>query len=439
MLTDYMAIGSSEAWNHARLAAYLQNTGASPFTSGAEICHCETLTAESLGDEPYTTPVTDPAPWYDVDTPESGEFFGLMVLTVSGLEDNPRARNVTNAVGGGGVFGPVRALPRTITVTGLLIGSSCCGVDFGMNWLSEVLSGCTGDSCDGDCLSAFSCCPGEELTEEEFNDRHRRTFRRTALVSGPTVLDRQGTGSCARGSCGGGGDIIQVEFVLVAASPWAWSDPLPLLDVGMPIGGTGDCIDWCLVGSAGCASSDCSFAPCQADEDACADPRNPVPRPPAPTIPDASFCVPIAPERDCYELDLSDRPQWMTDVPTITVRAAGEELRNVRITMFEREDGTTQTCEEIADANRCNPLNDFFITYVPAGGAVTIDGQIGRATIECAGDCRTAATVFGDQDGGPVKVRELDCALYCFCIETDPLYPPSPDASVSLSISGRGA
>lgn len=365
-----------------------------------------------------------------------------MVLTVSGLEDNPRARNVTNAVGGGGVFGPVRALPRTITVTGLLIGTSCCGSEFGMSWLAEALAGCTGDSCDGDCLSLFACCPGEELTPEEFEDRHKRTFRRTALVSGPTVLDRRGTGSCARGSCGGGGDIIQVEFVLVAASPWAWSEPVPLLDVGLPIGGTGDCIDWCVRGGRGfddCPASECSFAPCQADGDACADPRNPVPRPPQPTPPDASFCVPLAPERDCYELDLSTRPQWMTDVPMITVRAADKELRNIRITMFERQDGTTQTCEEIADASRCAPLNDFVITYVPANGAVVIDGQIGRATIECAGDCRTAATVFGDQDGGPVKVNELTCALYCVCVSSDPLYPPSPDATLSLSVSGRGA
>lgn len=438
-----MAIGSSEVWNTARTRAYLENMG-SPFASGAEICTCETLTAESLGDDPYTTPddPNSPAPWFDEDTPESGEFLGFMVLTVTGLDDNPRARNVVNAVNGGGVFGPVRALPRTITVTGLLIGASCCGSEFGMNWLSEVLSGCTGDSCDGDCVTFYNCCPGEELSEEEFNDRHRRTLRRTALVSGPTVLDRQGTGSCARGSCGGGGDIIQVEFVLVAASPWAWSDPVPLLDVGVPIGGTGDCIDWCVRGGLGfdeCAASECSFHPCVAADDACADPRNPVPRPPTPTAPDASFCVPIAPERECYELDLSDRPQWMTDVPTITVRAADEELRNIRITMFERQNGTTQTCEEIADANRCAPLNDFVITYVPPGGAVVIDGQIGRATIECAGDCRTAATVFGDQDGGPVRVRELSCALYCMCIETDPLYPPSPDATVSVSVSGRGA
>ena len=442
MLTDYLAIGSQEVWNTARLRAYLENVG-SPFTSGAAICGCETLTAQILGEEDgeYTTPPEDPSPWFDPDLPVSGEYLGFLPLTVSGLEDNPRARTVTGAVGGGGVFGPVRALPRTITVTGLLIGSSCCGAEYGMHYLSEALAGCTGDSCEGDCVTVYNCCPGEELTAEEFNDRHRRTFRRTALVSGPTVLDRQGTGSCARGSCGGGGDIIQVEFVLVAASPWAWTDPIPLLEVGLPIGGSGDCIDWCVRGGDAaddCDASDCSFAPCDDATDACADPRNPMPRPPQPSIPTASFCIPIAPERDCYTIDLSDRPQWSSDVPMITVLAGSEELRNVRISFYERPTDTTLTCEETADASRCDPLNDFVITYIPAGGSVTIDGQIGRATMECDGDCRTASTVFGDEDGGPVRVRELTCASFCVCAQTDPLFPPAPDASVSLSVSGRG-
>lgn len=442
MLTDYFAIGSQEVWSTPRLRAYLANIG-SPFTSGADICTCAGLSPAMLGEEDgeYTTPSEDPAPWWDPDLPLSGEYLGFLPLTVSGLEDNPRARNVTGAVGGGGVFGPVRALPRTITVTGLLIGSSCCGAEYGMHYLSEALAGCTGDSCEGDCVSLFACCPGEEMTPEEFEERHRRTFRRTALVSGPTVLDRQGTGSCARGNCGGGGDIIQVEFVLVAASPWAWTDPIPLLDVGLPIGGSGDCIDWCVRGGGGtddCAAADCSFAPCSPATDVCADPRNPVPRPPQPSIPTASFCIPVAPERDCYTIDLSDRPQWSSDVPMITVLAGSTELRNVRISFYERQTDTTLTCEEIADASRCDPLNDFVITYIPAGGSVTIDGQIGRATMECDGDCRTASTVFGDQDGGPVRINELTCASFCVCIESDPLYPPAADASVSLSVSGRG-
>jgi hypothetical protein len=121
----------------------------------------------------------------------------------------------------------------------------------------------------------------------------------------------------------------------------------------------------------------------------------------------------------------------------ITVLAGSSALRNFRVSMYERQAGTTQTCAEIADQNRCSPVNDFYITYIPAGGAVTIDGQTGRATTECDGDCRTASTVFGSGDGGPVKITELACASYCVCLESDPQFPPAADASMTLAVSGR--
>lgn len=474
MLKDYAAANGEEVWNMARLQAYLTAVG-SPFDSGPELCSCDTLTAENIGapGASYTTPddLANPAPWFDVDLPVSAEFLGFMPLTVTGTTDNPRARAVTNAVGGGGVFGPVRVQPRTMTVQGVLLGTSCCGVDYGMQYLTEVLSGCTGNGCDGDCFEMFDCCPTELLTNVQLDAVHKRTFRRTALVSGPTEVSRQGTGSCARGNCAGG-DLVTVEFVLVAATPWAWTDPTPLLDVPWPAAGTGDCVDWCfpaatatdcvlwdLSGTGACAgmweldagfwcidvlTADpcpgelCLHADCEAATDPCADPLRPVVAPPQPSAPSAPFCTPLAPETACYTIDLSMRPTWSTDVPIITVTAGSTELRNVRVTFYERPTGTTLTCEEIAEANRCAPANDFYITYVPPGGVVTIDGQIGRAVTDCAGECRPASTVFGSADGGPLVIKTLDCAEYCVCIEADPLFPPGPGSSFELAVSGRG-
>lgn len=452
MLTDLLSTGPQEIWNMVRLQAYLENVG-SPFTTGSAICGCDTIDRSMIDTEvppepnSYDTPATDPAPWYDPDLPETADFLGFMPLSITGLNDSPRARNVTNAVGGGGIFGPSRALPRTIVVSGLLIGASCCGAEFGLHYLGEALAGCTGDTCEGDCIEMFNCCPDATMPRAEFLAKHRRTFRRTALVSGPTETGRVGTGGgCARGACGVNGDIIEVEFTLVAASPWPWTDPIELLNVGLPIGGTGDCIEWCLsprrtlefdTTGRTCLTGECTHAPCKSAVDKCADPTRVVPAPPTPTAPDASFCIPIASERACYTIDLSTRPQWSSDVPMITLLAGSKELRNVRVTFYEKPVDTTLTCDEVADANKCAPFNDFVITYVPANGSVTIDGQIGQATTECEGDCRTASTVFGSQDGGPVKINEMTCAQYCVCIETDPNFPPAADANLSLSISGR--
>lgn len=479
MLPDFASVGGAEVWNHIRLQAYLTNVG-SPFTSGNSICSCATLTATNVGSTDgsgnpltaYDKPTTDPAPWYDPDLlPVSGEFLGLLVTSVSGVDGSPRARTVTNAVGGGGVFGPVRELPRTITVTGVLIGSSCCGADYGLHWLGEVLAGCDGDSCDGGCFEMFDCCPSTVLTKAQLDAQHKRTFRRTALVSGPSVTGRVATGGSCTGSCPGG-DLIEVEFVLVAASPWPWTDPTPVLEVGFPIGGSGDCVTWCLrgldpnrcvtwdtSGTGGCVwdftgpnpcinidddpalecdASDCLHQTCQTAADRCADPLNPVPTPPQPTSPTAPFCVPLAPEQACYTIDLTTRPEWSSDVPIITVTAGATELRNVGIVFYEKPNGTLLTCDQIAEMNRCNPHSSFFITYIPAGGSVTIDGQIGRAMSECGGDCTTASTVYGSEDGGPVRSKELTCAQYCVCLTSDPTWPPGADAMVSISVSGRG-
>lgn len=446
MLSDFAATGVQELWNLPRLQAYLLNVG-SPFDNRADICGCDTIGRQQLDPDgaaapaAYDTPATDPAPWYDPDLPASGDFLGFMPLTISGLNDNPRKRNVTGAVGGGGIFGPSRALPLTVVVTGLLIGASCCGSEYGLHWLAEALAGCTGDACDGDCLTMYNCCPDTVLPKPQLDAQHKRTFRRAALVDGPNETGRVGSGgaTCARGTCGANGDVIEVEFTIVIASPWAWTETTELLDVTLPATGTGPCIDWCAVPPGGsCATGECSHAPCRTAVDACADPRNPVPAPPVPTVPEASFCVPLATDRACYDIDLTTRPQWSTDVPMITVLAGASELRNVRITFYEKPAGTSQTCDQIADANRCAPQNDFVITYVPANGSVTIDGQIGRATMECEGDCRTASTVFGDTDGGPVKINDINCAELCFCIEVDPNNPPAADARVTVGVSGRG-
>ncbi|AMD42768.1 minor tail protein [Streptomyces phage Xkcd426] len=445
MIIDYAAANDQELWNTIRLQAYLTNVG-SPFDSGPSICTCDNLTPQILGATgPYTTPdaAVDPAPWYDPAVPASAQFLGFLPLSVEGTDDNPRARSVTGAVGGGGVFGPTRDLPRTMTVSGVLIGSTCCGAQYGLQYMSEALSSCSGDACDGDCFTMYNCCadPGA-MTPAQYNAAYRRTFRRTSLVSGPTVTRRRGSGTCDSSNCAAGAELIEVEFVLVAATPWAWTDPIPLLEVTPPIGGDGDCIDWCVSNNVdpehSCDPSTCLFQTCTTPGDPCGDPRNPVPLPPQPKVPAGSFCAPLGPERDCYDLDLSTRPQWATDVPVVQIYSGADPLRNIRVTFYEKPDGTTDTCDQVADKNLCNPVQDFTVTYIPPRTTLTLDGTIGRATVNCDSNCRTASTAYGNQDGGPVTVSDFTCATYCVCIETDTEYPPAADSLVAISVVGKG-
>lgn len=431
----YMAYGGVEVVNHTRLNTYLETVG-SPL-DGYSGCGCPTATAQVLGDLPYTTPddPASPAPWYDADVPESREFAGLMVLDVAGLDDHPVQRSVSGGIAGGGAIGPARALPRTITVTALVLGSSCCGVDYGLHWLAQVLEGCSGSECDGDCLTVYNCCPGEDLDEATFNARHRRTLRRVALVDGPKVTARAGHG-CSTGQCQTGADILTVEWVMTAAVPWLWTDPTPVLEVVPPMDLAGDCVDWCLHPPGECPGG-CRLAACVDPTASCSDPRCTPALPPMPGAPlSTCFCVPLAVERTCYDLDLTTRPQWSSDVPVITVRAGSKDLRNLTIQIFEKTESGT-SCDDTADFSRCAPFAYWHINFVPATGAVTLDGQIGRSVVECGGVCESSPDVYG-RDGMPPTYPVLECASYCVCLESDVESPPALDALVSFTVSGRG-
>lgn len=346
-LTDYITVGGVEVVNHTRLNTYLQTVG-SPLDSTA-VCSCESLTAEMVGDLPYSTPEEDEAPWYDPDVPESAQFAGFLLLNVEGLDENPVRRTVTNGVAGGGAIGPARALPRTMVFTGILLGATCCAVEYGLHWLGEALQGCTGGQCEGDCMTLFNCCPGAETSPDEFAEKHRRTIRRVALIDGPRVISRTGNG-CVGGDCESGADIVGVEFTLTAGTPWLWTDPMTVMEIVPPVDPDGGCVTWCLhpSGGEGCDGT-CRFAPCPDPTAACADDRCLPPAPPVPLPPDTCFCLPLAAETDYYEMDLTSRPSWSVDAPVITVTAGSTALRNITIEIFERSpNDSAMTCEEVA-------------------------------------------------------------------------------------------
>jgi hypothetical protein len=470
----YLTFGGVEITNEARLETYLQTVG-SPLTDAGS-CGCPTFTAATVGDAPYSTPEEDQAPWYDPDVPESADFAGFRVLSIEGLDDYPVRRTVTGAVTGGGALGPARVLPRTITVTGILLGATCCAVEYGLHWLAEAMTGCAGAGCDGDCLTLFNCCPSEEETPEEFRARHLRTLRRVALTQGPTVTARAGDG-CASGTCATGADILTVELVLVAGSPWLWTEPTPILDVDLPADDSEECVTWCVHGQppatqcvevtdscppaslsvpvvedgAVCAlawpvseeeretcEGTCRFAPCTDPMSRCADPLCAPPSPPMPAVLDTCYCLPLAVEADYYDLDLTDRPGWSVDVPVITLHAGGGDLRNVTITFYERPvGGESLTCEEVAQYQRCHPHSQYHVAYVPANGAVRLDGQTGRAVVECGATCETSRDVYG-LDGAPPTFEPFACGTLCVKVETDLMNPPPLDARLMLAVSGRG-
>ncbi|MGW7708248.1 hypothetical protein [Streptomyces sp. NPDC054771] len=474
MFTDYLNLGGIEIFNSARLAAYLESVG-HPLDSVGD-CGCPTFDAAHVGDEPYTTPWDDDAPWWDPDVPESGDFAGLLVLDVEGLDDHPVTRSVTRAVVGGAAIGKPRVQALTITVTAVLLGATCCGVEYGLRWLAHALSGCT-DGCGGDCLTVYNCCPPEDEDVEVFTARHRRTLRRAALTDGPRVIDRNGNGCTGRGRCQNGADLLTVEFVLTAG-PWLWADPVQVITAPLP-GDDGECITWCihrgpdgppppvcvdttdtrcatgavtvpLTDAAGCAvqwpeaepvrdpcDATCRLAACPDPESLCTDGTCRTPTPPQLPPPETCFRHALAVNTETYELDLSSWPAWFGAVPLIEVSAGSSDLRRVTVTFYERTaEHQGMSCEEVVELERCNPHSTYEIAFVAAGGVMTLDGQVGRASVECYGRCETSTDAYG-RDGGPLAFPLLTCDRYCVEIAADAVVPPAPDASVTISLSGR--
>ncbi|MER6632334.1 hypothetical protein ABT301_29640 [Streptomyces sp. NPDC000987] len=444
MLADFVTVGGVEVVNHARLQAYLETVG-SPLTSGSDICGCETLTSAVLDDDglPYTTPddPLTPAEWYDPDAPESSQFAGVLLLSVDGIDDLPVERSVSTAVTGGGSLGPARVQPRQMTFTAILLGATCCGVEYGLQFLKAALQGCTGSQCGGDCVEMYACCPGEAMTRDEFNQAHRRTFRRVALTSGPKVTGGIGDGSCGGGNCSIGADIIQVEWTMTAASPFAYTDALELLEVALPTDSDGECIEWC-IHEPGWPDwfpqcTDCRLKPCRDSQDGCADPNCAGVAPPVPSAPVTCFCEALSVNSAAYAIDLSGRPGWMDDVPLVSVYAGSSDLRRLTVSLFQKTSADEGlTCEEIAEKKRCEPYAQWTISYAPAGSELVLDGQTGRAMIYCGGSCSSANTVFG-RDGAPPSWPILDCAEYCVLLEADSFNPPAVDARLSFAISGK--
>jgi hypothetical protein len=150
-------IASVEVVNNNRAYVYANNVGLPWLT---ECFECPDLALWATDGVGYTTPVADPAPWYDPAFPESGDFFGVVGLDVVGADSSTRSATVSPALTGGGVIGATYEGPRTMVVRAIAIGLDDCALAYGLRWLNEQYIDVVGDRCNGDPLVFLECCPG---------------------------------------------------------------------------------------------------------------------------------------------------------------------------------------------------------------------------------------------------------------------------------------
>lgn len=442
-MASYGALGSNEVWNAARLKAYV-DAGIKP--AGFNImCHgcagLEDILPCVTSDPPplvgYRLPELDEAPWYDERVPESANFAGLLVtsVTISG----PYSRSVTQNITNGQTLGRLRLNGRTIVVHGFLIGKTACAAQYGLNWLTSVLDStvCADPAkCGVTDFDFLDCCPtiGEEpddclvtcvdgqnttyvrpdsLSEYQRAQDFWRRMHGVGVTDGPNIISCRG-GGC--GGCGSKGSIMEVEFTLQTESPYVYGLADEIFRTEKPCDDSQHCdITWFI--------KENPTDPCPDDEgcpkpvDCLDDPLCPTPPlPPVPVLPTkACGCKSMYSDRVCTAA--ASIRDWGSSTLNFIVYAGSKDLRNVGIRVWQNPLGFS--CDDRERFPDCAACATLLITYVPAGGTLEFSGEYRTVTITCNGVEKNGAPSVTTIDGQPFAWPDIDCMDICACVEFD--------------------
>jgi hypothetical protein len=223
MWDGYLEMGGNEIVNTARALGYQATADCSvKWLRGKE---CGGI-RQAVGGEPiYDARNIENAPWYDNDDEATARFLGVYGVTFEGVDDSTRTASVQENVEAGGTVGKVRHASKSIRVRAWLTAIGEDALNIGLAWLSAALDpescGSHGNSCGSTDLCFFTACPpafeeGGDI--EEWDAATTKLLRRmhgVTCTSGPLVLQKRN-----RGNTWG----YEVEFTLVAGTPWLFSD-----------------------------------------------------------------------------------------------------------------------------------------------------------------------------------------------------------------------
>lgn len=207
-LQSYLTYGTTEIANASRTFTYISNLGL-PIPATFTSCDCPTADENT-----YTTPESDPAPWYDPDREESADFLGLFAHEAR--LDPVVVRAVTPKSMLGSVVGPLRPKHRIASVRGLMFARSETAMSYGERWLNDILGGVL-TGCSTDSLTVLLACPQSETEIVPW-----RTLRRVGIVDGPSIGPASQLPECY---------VSEVTFQLAAGVPYLLHDEASCLDV----------------------------------------------------------------------------------------------------------------------------------------------------------------------------------------------------------------
>lgn len=424
---SYFCFGCSELANNARLAKYVAWAAATGQWADMDCCvempnECW-CPADGTPDD-YTDPVTDSACWYDPLIPESSEYLGMYVTKVIGLNDSTTARSSTQNLGRGASLGRPANGGRSFQITALLVATSCCGMDYGIEFVRRILEqgGCGSGTClDGcgalgscglTCMTARTCCP-----EDDENDTGLWQWVNAGVVDG---IKEVADGSMASCRC----CLREVTFTIQTETPEAYSiEPVVCIDKDADLANTATrCFDW----TNGCPDAFPIVPDCTEDP-LCAPFGCVLPQPPQRT--NYCWCEPMGVSIDCC--CAQDQANHRDETYRVVIDAGKnpldakfreQGLRNMRLKFYTAD--PKRPCpsdDEIAargygDADQCAVLE---VPYLKPGARLVLDGRTERITVECDGQCFPGwNSVYGPNGSDPFPLLSSCRGIYV-CVEWD--------------------
>lgn len=412
MFDCFLRYDGVDVVNAARTGAYADSLGLrSWFTprDGTEGI------GQALG-ETYVSPTVDGAPWYDSRFPDTGDFAGFEIVSMTPVLSHTTSRTLTPLLKGGGVVSPPYHGAREIVIRGVLIGKTRQSVVRGFAWLRHMLEyGAECDfeiQCEGRQMMMWTQCPdpGSSVGDDV---PYRRFMYSVSLTEGPTVLrERDISGDC--------GSMIEVELTLTVANPYIFGQPysvsagggtgttyqdlLDALPTYADVAVIGDYIQvlnflWTDGASSGAAPAD---PPPETVPECHFDPDCPIP----PVLPDAPQTEDLSCHvfhaggwlRTTLAMPSAVWPSYVELSPRIVLENTGVDRTDVRL-RFSPDGMPPESFD-----------HEFYVTWLPAGGVLDLDGINDRITLTCGGMTRDAThLVFSNKKARANRWPELTC------------------------------
>ncbi|UOK18349.1 minor tail protein [Arthrobacter phage BruhMoment] len=377
MYDGYLQFGGVEVFNRARAAAYLK-----ALAPQVQVKIEDAVLRTGLGHSPYTTPSRDNAPWYRGKRTSAARFLGLYPGKVIGAEDSTRVLEVTELHGDGAVMTSPRHGSREIRYVTSAFALDEEAMEEGMAWLRDIMAndGCSDADwgCTGNTVKMFAALPKDRVTAYNL----ARAFHRVEATDAPRVTKKWRTSK--------GLLIWQVEFILTAGVPWAFTSLAQVATLAMDTG-----VNFQDPAGENCAAGSSAY------DDFVTDPYfTAISRPPKPpTILPPNVLDISSWRRKTATIPQVHSQRWGRVVPVVNILTENA-VQYVRLRFYRSSAGLSG----------CDFDGEILVSYIPSTAVLTLDGIKREARLKLS-DGRTVPAghlLFGS-DGRPFIWPTLGC------------------------------